>query len=116
MDLFYSKLFRCNVKDVLFGNLTFKSSDIKILASKAESCTFSVIFVKDNNGIEIPFHKLFELLPQIKWLHLKGYPLIPSISRDTVYELIKIQHFQNIKELVLEGVPNGFEIEAFNSF
>lgn len=70
MDLFYTKLFQCNVKHVYFGNLTLNLNDIKILAHNTEKCVFSLAFVKDENAMDVSFSKLYELLPNIRILHL----------------------------------------------
>uniref|UniRef100_A0AC34G422 Uncharacterized protein n=1 Tax=Panagrolaimus sp. ES5 TaxID=591445 RepID=A0AC34G422_9BILA len=99
MDLFISKIFRCEIKELELEWSTLSFEHFKAICSKhVKEAKIGRVHYSD--GTEVSIEKLVELLPNVEDL---GYIFPKSVSADTITKLKKLPQFSRIKRLDLSN-------------
>uniref|UniRef100_A0AC35F4X0 Uncharacterized protein n=1 Tax=Panagrolaimus sp. PS1159 TaxID=55785 RepID=A0AC35F4X0_9BILA len=61
-----SRIYQCNVTDLLLNNQMISADELKIISSKVEYLHFYGVNVMDHDGSVFALEKLFKLFPKIK--------------------------------------------------
>uniref|UniRef100_A0AC34FTI1 Uncharacterized protein n=1 Tax=Panagrolaimus sp. ES5 TaxID=591445 RepID=A0AC34FTI1_9BILA len=97
MDLFISKIFRCEIKVLELQSSTLLFEHFKALCSKYVEWA-KIGKVKYSDGSEVPIEKLIDLLPNVNYLQ---HVFRKQVSQETIKKLKKLPQFSRIKELNL---------------
>uniref|UniRef100_A0A914R153 Uncharacterized protein n=1 Tax=Panagrolaimus davidi TaxID=227884 RepID=A0A914R153_9BILA len=70
----------------------------------------------NDDGTNVPFEKLIEVLPKIKKITFSCRRNSSDITTKTVNELLKLPHFFKIERFELWDIPEHFDIKTFFNF
>uniref|UniRef100_A0AC35GGA5 Uncharacterized protein n=1 Tax=Panagrolaimus sp. PS1159 TaxID=55785 RepID=A0AC35GGA5_9BILA len=74
------------------------------------------VVVKNEDGTIVPLEKLVKALPKIKYVNFYNNTDVSMITSNTVKELLIIPHFSKICKIILENIPETFDIETCFAF
>uniref|UniRef100_A0AC35FTS5 Uncharacterized protein n=1 Tax=Panagrolaimus sp. PS1159 TaxID=55785 RepID=A0AC35FTS5_9BILA len=104
----FPKLYKTDFKKLTLADHTISYSDFLFLSSNVENIELMSVVVKNEDGTIVPLEKLVKALPKIKF--------ISFFTSNTVKELLIIPHFSKISKIILENIPETFDIETCFAF
>uniref|UniRef100_A0A914Q204 Uncharacterized protein n=1 Tax=Panagrolaimus davidi TaxID=227884 RepID=A0A914Q204_9BILA len=103
------KLYKCDFMFLHLMGQTISYYDLSFFISGAETIAFEDVTLKDENGKILPLEKLIEASVKAQRIDI----IRPTMTSKTFHELTKIPHFANLSSLILDGLHEDFDVEAF---
>uniref|UniRef100_A0A914QHM0 Uncharacterized protein n=1 Tax=Panagrolaimus davidi TaxID=227884 RepID=A0A914QHM0_9BILA len=108
------KIYKCDAKMLCLDNQIFSYNDFAFLVSNAEDINFKAVTVMNENDLIVPFEKVFEAIPKIKYIYYDTN--LSNITPKTVKKLLKLPNFLQIEMFHLINIPETFDIETFYNY
>uniref|UniRef100_A0A914Z3A7 Uncharacterized protein n=1 Tax=Panagrolaimus superbus TaxID=310955 RepID=A0A914Z3A7_9BILA len=110
------KVYQANITKLNLKNQIISYSDFLFLSSNVENIDMFCTTVKAGNDSIVPLEKLVNGLPKIKSLWFFDNSSASSITTTTFKKLLENPHFFKCAEIVMQNLPEKFDIETFFSY
>uniref|UniRef100_A0AC35GID8 DUF38 domain-containing protein n=1 Tax=Panagrolaimus sp. PS1159 TaxID=55785 RepID=A0AC35GID8_9BILA len=110
---FLPRIYRCKLRSLTLQNQKLTTDEFLFLAAKTVKVCFSDLTVVNRDGKEIAFEKLVELIPEVRSFDYYFKSDDKTVTAESVKEVLKLPHLQNIAKFRLFNVPEVFDIELF---
>uniref|UniRef100_A0AC34GS86 Uncharacterized protein n=1 Tax=Panagrolaimus sp. ES5 TaxID=591445 RepID=A0AC34GS86_9BILA len=106
-------IYKCDARLVFLRHQVISFDDFCFLASNIEKFYSYNTIVKDENGSNLAFEKLFQILSKVQMVNFDCGTSPSNFTSKSVEELLKIPHFSTLKYLHLNNIPEAFDLDAF---
>uniref|UniRef100_A0A914ZGX1 Uncharacterized protein n=1 Tax=Panagrolaimus superbus TaxID=310955 RepID=A0A914ZGX1_9BILA len=110
------KIYQCDATYLIFCYQVISLNEFMLLCSSAKVLTLRKVTVKNDDGTEVSFEKLFEQLPQLKEIEITFTTPSNNTPKKTFKEFWEIPQLSIYDNFCLCDIPEIFDINSFYSF